>query len=584
MEAHGALPTLSAEEAAAADAGKAGISTATKVAGILALSLAICLFALDATMVSVAIPRMVSDLGGEDLLSWIGTSYLLTSTAFGPLWGRLGDVLGRKATFLSNIVIFALASLVCALAPNMVTLIVGRALQGVGGGAMQALVYVLMADLVTMRERGMYQALMGSVAGVSAVLGPLLGGVITDGWSWRGLFWINLPLGAIAFATSWFALKVPNTRTGSWKETAARIDYGGALICIAGIVLFLFGLTSGGTNPWTSAIVLAPMIIGVAVFAGFLVFEAYVPKEPNVPIYLFKLKNIPIVYAASFFAGWCMQGSAYYLPLFFQLVLGDSPTTAGLKTMPQIGALIPVSIVVGIISSKTGIYTPFPKVGMAIMAVGIGLCAMWTSTTPLGQQIGYMIIMGVGAGLTVSMLMVSVQANLPVADIGPGTTVATFLQTIGGVLGIAVGGAIMQTTVADVVTPTAVYTISQTYGVPPETVGQAVQSIATGHGVPSSLQMPEAAVQACYALVRGGYELGLTRAFISLAAAVAVGWVIILFLRHTALSTTLEHTAAAKSGLTDEEEVEIDDAVKAKREDALEVVTVNGGTTPSPVA
>lgn len=265
-------------------------------------------------------------------------------------------------------------------------------------------------------------------------------------------------------------------------------------------------------------------------------------------------------------------------PLFFQLVYGNTPTQAGIKTMPQIGALIPVSIIIGLITSKYGIYVPFPKVGLAIMAVGIGLCATWTATTPLGVQMAFMVIMGVGAGLTLSVLMVAVQANLPVADIGPGTTAATFTQTIGGVLGIAVAGAIMQTVTGAEITPEAIGGIAMTYNADPMELGAAIRGIVDGRPIVPTPTLPQAAIYAALALIQNAYVSGLTKAFISVAAASAVGWLVFLPVRHTALRTTMDNKGESK-----DEEVLSDEELKLEDIVVEDTKTVVDGEVPRAV-
>ncbi|KAI9000386.1 major facilitator superfamily domain-containing protein [Hyaloraphidium curvatum] len=541
MEGFEAGPPAEADEAAVVAAAPPKTKT-EKLLGIFSLSLAIVLFALDGTMVSVAIPAMVKDLGGEDLLSWIGTAYLLSSTALGPLWGKLGDVLGRKELLLFNICFFILSSVVCALAPSMVVLIIGRGLQGVGGGGMQAGVYVLIADIVTLRERGVYQALMGSIAGVSAILGPLLGGVITDGWSWRGCFWINIPVGVIGFAGVFFALKVPRRAKAPWKVTLARIDYGGAILCVTG---------SLPPRP-----------------------DWKVPKEPNVPVHLFAMRNIPFAYLGNFFVGWNSTASSYFLPLFYQLVLGNSPTTSGLKLMPQIGALIPASITAGIISSKTGIYLPFPKVGMAIAAIGIGICALWDASTSLGEQMGFVVILGLGIGLSISMLMLVVQANVHTSELGPATTVATFLRTIGGVVGIGVAGTILQIATGNAITPAAMSAIAANYNISMAMVGSAVKNKVNGHPLPPSGSMSQEALDAVNVLVQDAYVSGLTKAFISIASATAVGWISVMFLRHTVLRTTMDDGKVEEKDGQKAADSSSADSVSTTGEKADEVVKI----------
>ncbi|KAI9034164.1 major facilitator superfamily-domain-containing protein [Hyaloraphidium curvatum] len=430
----------------------------------------------------------------------------------------------------------------CALAPSMVVLIVGRGFQGVGGGGLQALVYVMVSEVVTLRERGTYTAIMGAIAGAGAMVGPLVGGVITDNWSWRGAFWINLPVGALALAGYFFLLPRTARRKATWRETLARVDYGGAILCVAGVVGLLLGLTWGVTAGWVSAQTLVPLILGAIIVIAFVLYEWKVPKEPSVPMRLFASVNISCTYAANFFVGWMSMSGGYRQPLFFQLVLGNTPTASGLKTIPSIAVLIPVSIVTGIVSSKTGIYVPFPKVGLAIAAVGVGLMTTWNAGTPVGEQIGYLCIQGFGLGLSLSMLMLIVQANLPLADIGPGTTVMTFMSSVGGVLGIGVGGTILANIVAGQLSSAAIVSAAAALGIDPAVLGECVQAQVNGQPLQPSSTVPASAVQAASSMVAAAYEAALSKVFLSMAVATCAGWVAVMFIRHVPLRTTMDST------------------------------------------
>ncbi|KAI9024878.1 major facilitator superfamily domain-containing protein [Hyaloraphidium curvatum] len=529
-EIHGAAAPPPQDEGSAAT-----MSTANKILGMMSLSLAMTLYALDATMVSTALPTIANQLHGEDLLTWVGTAYLLTSTAIAPLWGKLGDIFGRRNLLLLNILLFILASVLCALAPTMVILIVGRGLQGVGGGGVQSLVFVLISDVVTMRERGTYQALMSVITGVCFILGPFLGGVVTDYWSWTGIFWINLPAGALAMAGIVLFLRVPPPPDKSIRAMLRRVDYGGAALCIVGVTLFLLGLTWSIEAGWASAKCLAPLLIGVALMVGFVLYEWKVPAEPNVPLRLFRNRNFSICVFVMFTMGWSMNGAAFYIPQVFQLVYGQSASQSGLSALPWIAPFMPVSMACGIVSSRKGIYTPFPKVGLAVATVALGLLSMLSLTTPYAEIAGFLAMMGVGFGASLGIVMLAVQANCELRDIGPGTTVGTFLRTIGGTMGIGVGGTILQNTVQSLITPSSVTALAAQFGVTPQAMGTVVTNSLAGTATSPSANVTQAAIDGGQAAVRAAYAQGFSRVFIGFVPLCAVGWLVVLFLKHVPL-------------------------------------------------
>ncbi|KAI9024595.1 major facilitator superfamily domain-containing protein [Hyaloraphidium curvatum] len=534
-----------------------------KVVGMLSLATCLALTALDMTMVSTALPTIATELKSPQLAPWVGTANLLTSTSIAPLWGRLGDVFGRKNLLLLNIVVFMLGSLLCALAPTMIVLIVGRGVQGLGGGGLMSLVFVIISDLVTLRERGQYQAIMSGIVGGCAIIGPLIGGLITDLWNWRGIFWICVPLSCAAFVGAFFFLPVPPPKDSSLRAMLRRVDYGGAVLCIVAITLFLLGLTFSTQYGWGSVQCLAPLLIGAALGAAFVLYEIKVPAEPNVPMRLFKARNYTVVVSCMFLLGWSMQGVSFYAPQFLQNAQGSSASQAGIQTIPYLGTFIPVSLACGIASSRLGIYTPFPKAGLAVATAGLGLMSTLAASTPYAQVAGYLVLMGVGFGMSNSMLMLSLQANCDLHDIGPGTTVGTFMRTIGATMGIGIGGTVLTAGMQARLVPSFVADLAAKTGASQAQISAVVQEIVAK--LPGNATSP--VYQEAKAAVSGAYGAAYATVFLSYAPVAGVCWIVVLFLKHVPLRGKKGGKAAAQDAEKGQT-VEVPQAAEEEGKDA----------------
>eukprot|EP00842_Homolaphlyctis_polyrhiza_P001891 jgi/Hompol1/2702/HPOL_006135-RA len=325
------------------------------------------LFSLDQTIVSTAIPSIVGEFQALDQIAWIGTSFLITSTSFSPLYGRFADIFGRKPTFLAAIIIFEIGSVICAAANSMNMLIVGRAVAGIGGGGMYSLILIIIADIVSLRDRGKFQGLLGAAFGLSSVAGPLMGGVFTDSLTWRWCFWINLPIGAITLLVALFLLKFPAPE-GSMVSKLKRIDALGTLIVVAATTCLLIPLQYGGTTwAWSDWRTISMLVASAAIYAIFALVEIYVADEPVIPPSMFENRSVYALIAYTVFLGASFFGLVYFLPTYFQLVNGDSATTAGLETIPLIGGAVVFSITSGILVSKFGYYTPFIFFGSVVL-------------------------------------------------------------------------------------------------------------------------------------------------------------------------------------------------------------------------
>lgn len=401
-----------------------------------ALLLGMLLAALDQTIVSTALPTIVSDLGGLEHLSWVVTAYMLASTAATPLWGKLGDQYGRKKLFQTAIVIFLVGSALCGLARNMPELIGFRALQGLGGGGLMVLSMAIVGDIVPPRDRGRYQGLFGAVFGGTSVLGPLLGGLFVDHLSWRWVFYINLPIGVVALAVIAAVLHIPVSRVPH------RIDYLGTfLIAAVAVCLVLMTSLGGTTYPWSSWRIIGLGVVGVLLLAPFIAVERRA-AEPVLPLGLFRIHTFALCSVIGFVVGFAMFGSMTYLPTFLQVVHGVSPTLSGVHMLPMVAGLLIASTGSGQIVSRTGRYKVFPIAGTAVMTIGLLLLHQLDPTVSTAKMSVYFFVFGFGLGLVMQVLVLIVQNSVGYEDLGVATSGATFFRSIGASFGVSIFGTI----------------------------------------------------------------------------------------------------------------------------------------------
>ncbi|MFI6701816.1 DHA2 family efflux MFS transporter permease subunit [Streptomyces sp. NPDC050509] len=420
-----------------------GGSPRTVLLAIGALLMGLLLASLDQTIVSTALPTIVSDLGGLEHLSWVVTAYLLASTAATPLWGKLGDQYGRKKLFQTAVVIFLIGSALCGIAQNMTQLIGFRALQGLGGGGLIVLSMAIVGDLVTPRERGRYQGLFGAVFGATSVLGPLLGGFFTQHLSWRWVFYINLPLGIVALLVIATVLHIPVHRA---RHT---IDYLGTfLIASVAVCLVLVASLGGTTWAWGSAETIGLAVLGLVLLAFFIRVERRA-AEPVLPLRLFGLRTFTLVACISFIVGFAMFGAMTYLPTFLQVVHGISPTLSGVHLLPMVLGLLITSTLSGQIVSRTGRWKVFPILGTGVTAVGLLLLHQLTEFSGTWEMSAYFFVFGAGLGLVMQVLVLVVQNAVSYQDLGVATSGATFFRSIGASFGVAVFGTIFTNLLRD---------------------------------------------------------------------------------------------------------------------------------------
>ena len=401
-----------------------------------ALMTALLLAGLDQTVVSVALPTMVGDLDGMDGFAWVVTAYLLGSTATTPLWGKLGDLHGRKRLFQAAIVIFVLGSALAGASQSMTQLITTRAIQGVGGGGLICLAWAVVADVAAPADRAKYQSYVGAVFGISSVCGPLVGGLLTEHLSWRWIFFVNVPLGALAMAATAVALRDPATRIKH------RLDYTGAVLLLAGVCLLLVGLEQGPAVGWSSSRTLVELLVAGALLVTFSWWQTRA-AEPILPMRLFRRRAISLSAAASFLTAVAMIGVGVYLPIYLQMVKGASPTVAGLQMLPMAAGMQAAAIATGAIVARTGRPRLYPIAGLATMMVA---AVFLTQMRPGSAYVAVAVTMfffGAGLGMAKQFLMLASQNAAEPGDLGVVTASVSFFRALGATVGAAVLGSLL---------------------------------------------------------------------------------------------------------------------------------------------
>ncbi|WP_437227133.1 MDR family MFS transporter [Planctomicrobium sp. SH661] len=400
------------------------------------LMLALMLAALDSTIVSTALPTIVGELGGLAHLSWVVTAYLLAQTIVTPVYGKLGDLYGRKIVLQVAIVIFLLGSVLCGISQTMTHLILFRFLQGLGGGGLMVTTQATVGDIVAPRDRGKYQGIFGAVFGVASVVGPLVGGYLTRHWSWRWIFYINLPIGAFAMIV--LATALPSR----CMKVRHAIDYAGSALFATFLCCLILITDLGGTEySWDSPLVLGLAATVVVSFILFLIVER-TAVEPVLPLRLFRNRSFWICSTLGMVVGFSLWGSVTYLPVYLQVVKGASPITSGLQLLPLMGGVLTMSIISGQIISRTGRYKFFPILGMLVMGTGIAVISQMSPDVSLPVASLYFLWVGLGLGMVMQVLVIAIQNAVDYRDLGVATSGAILFRLMGGSIGTAILGTI----------------------------------------------------------------------------------------------------------------------------------------------
>ena len=400
------------------------------------------LAALDQSIVGTALPRITSELGGLDKLSWVVTAYLLSATASTPLWGKISDLYGRRLLFQIAIVTFVAGSLLAGFSQSIEQLIAFRAVQGLGGGGLMALALATVGDVIPPRERGRYQGYFAAVFGTSSVLGPVLGGWFADGPGWEWIFFVNGPLGLVALVVTSTALKMPHTRRDH------RIDYLGAAVVVASVsTILLYTAWAGPELGWGSSTGLSLLVAGLALAVVFVLVERKA-SEPIIPMRLFGNSIFSVANLFAFIIGIAMFGSMIFIPVYLQVVDGMTPTESGLAMLPMMVGIFTTSITAGRLMSRNGRYRIYPILGAAIITVALVMLANLGTDTPYSFAGLAMYVLGLGLGLTLQVLVVIVQNSVARSDMGVATSSVAFFRQMGGAFGTALFGAILSSRLA----------------------------------------------------------------------------------------------------------------------------------------
>ncbi|TPX24715.1 hypothetical protein DIZ76_010150 [Coccidioides immitis] len=402
------------------------------------------LSSLDTSILSTALPTISKELNSGTLYIWITNAYLFSSTVVQPLFGQTSNIFGRRSLMILSVVFFALGSGLAGGANGNTMLIVGRTVQGIGGGGIGTLVDIIISDLVPMRERGKYVALMAAIWAFGTVIGPVLGGALAQHVSWRWIFYINLPLSAASLFLLYFFLKVSHPRGENIFKRLSRVDFLGNGILVAAVVSILLSLTWAGTvYPWSSWRIITPLTVG---FVGMILFYTHqtsrICVEPSIPLRLFPNPTSLCALLLGFVLSILVYWTGYFLPIYFQAVLGTSSTMSGLYVLPITAAITPLGILTGILIAATGKYRAFHFLGFGLMSVGVGLFSTLDNQSSTGHWVGFQLLFGSGAGMVFSSTLPPIQASVREADMARATATWSFMRSFGSVWGIAIPTAI----------------------------------------------------------------------------------------------------------------------------------------------
>ena len=514
------------------DADAEPMKTSAIILLYVALMIAMFMFSLNQTVLATALPTIVGELDGVDQMLWVSTAFMLASTIMMPIYGKVGDLFGRKPLFMFAICCFLLGSVFALIAGDMSMLIFGRVLQGIGGGGMMILSQSIIASVVPARERGKYMGIMGSAFAVSSVAGPLIGGWLTEGPGWRWAFAINFPLGIIALIAAAIFLKVPKHTSGK----RPKIDVMGmALISIVTSCIVLVSAWGGHDYAWGSWQINGLIIVGVLAIAGFIVVEHKV-SEPVIPMFLFKNRDFLLCTIAGLFIGVGMFGVLSYMPTYLQMVHGIDATVAGLMMVPMMGTMLISSTLIGFVVSRTGKYKKYPLMGVLIMAASLVLLSQLKADSAAWETMGCLALLGLGLGLSMQTLVLVVQNAFPVAMVGTATASNNYFRQVGATLGMAFIGSVFTQRLMD--------NIKEGMGeLAKANPSQPMPEVSSTGLTPQIVaDLPEP----LHTLIITSYNDALVPLFLWVAPLAVLGFIFLCFLPNTPLAQTLKADPAKR--------------------------------------
>ena len=490
------------------------------------LMVTMLLASLDQMIFSTALPTIVGELDGVNHMLWVTTAYILASTITLPVYGKLGDLIGRKGLFIAAISIFIVGSVIGGLAHDMTWLIAGRAVQGLGGGGLLILAQAIIADVVPARERGKYMGIMGGVFAISSVAGPLLGGWFTDSIGWRWAFWMNVPLGLLAIASAVFFLRLPKNTNRN-----PSIDLAGmTLLAVASTCLVLMTTWGGNTYDWNSPVIIG-LIIGALVAGGLFVMVQRRATEPVMPLHLFKERNFNLTTIVGLIIGVAMFGALAYLPTYLQMVTGANATQAGLLMIPLMAALLITSVASGQLVSRTGRYKALPMIGMVLVAASLFLLSTMTPDLAVWVICSYLALMGLGLGMSMQILILIVQNTFPVTEVGTATASNNYFRQIGASLGSAIVGSLF------VAKLTQLLSERMPAGAASASGGENSLTPVVVRDLPAGIKD----------VIVSSYNDALTPIFLYMVPLVIVGLILLVFVVEKPLATSIERDILPES-------------------------------------